>query len=548
MTIITFVIITALIAFVSFKLTGKVKESEDGYFLGGRSLTAGVIAGSLLLTNLSTEQIVGLNGQAFREGILVMCWEVLAALAMVITAVYLLPKYLKEGISTIPQFLETRYDKVTKTIASALFLLGYVVVLLPIVLYSGAIALMTIFDVAEVFNISESQALWVSVWSIGIIGSVYAIYGGLRAVAISDTLNAVGLLIGGMILTYLGLSFIGDGSVTRGLSNLYQFAPERFNALGGSTASVPFSTLFTGMMLVQLFYWGTNQAIIQRALAAKNLAEGQKGLLIAAGFKILGPLILVIPGMIAYFIFRDELTIPDQAYPLLVKKVLPVGMIGFFAAVLFGAILSSFNSALNSSVTLFGLDIYKAHINPNAEDKKVVKTGKQFGLILAFFAMLIAPLIAHAPDGLFGYLQEVNGCYSIPILTVIVVGYATKYVPAIAAKIAILSGSILYSISQFILKPYFVDRAVSRAKLEGITNELLLEDVEKLAYPHFLHVMAILFAINVVLMLVIGKIYPRTSAFELPNNEKIDLQPYSWVKWVGVLIFVIVLSIYFSLS
>ncbi len=527
MAILSFLAVTLLVAGLSYKLTGKTKETSDGYFLGGRSLTAGVIAGSLLLTNLSTEQIVGLNGQSYTEGILVMCWETLAAMAMVVTALFLLPRYLKGGITTVPQFLEVRYDTMTKTIATALFLSGYVIVFLPIVLYSGSLALVTMFDVPEAFGISHTAALWICVWGIGIIGSIYAIFGGLRAVAISDTINAGGLLIGGIMITVFGLMHIGDGSVVTGMTNLYHDAPERFNAIGGPDASVPFATIFTGMMLVQLFYWGTNQAIIQRALAAKNLKEGQKGLLIAAGFKILGPLILVIPGMIAFYIFKGELEIADQAYPKLVKTVLPVALLGFFAAVLFGAILSSFNSALNSSVTLFGLDIYREHINPDADDATVVRVGKRFGIVLAIFAMFIAPLIAYAPDGLFGYLQEVNGCYSIPILTIIVVGYLTKYVPAIAAKIAIVLGAVLYSISQFVLKPYVFGEE---------------------SYPHFLHVMAILFVMNIIIMLVIGLLKPRQVAFDLPYTEEVDITPYRYVKPVGLAITIIVILSYVMFS
>ena len=500
MTIITFLAFTILVGVVSYILTGaKSNSSADNYFLGGRSLTAGVIAGSLLLTNLSTEQIVGLNGQAYTEGILVMCWETLAAIAMVVTALYLLPRYLKGGITTVPQFLEDRYDTMTKTMASGLFLTGYVVVLLPIVLYSGALALITMFDVSAAMGISETAALWLGVWCIGIIGSVYAIFGGLKAVAISDSINAIGLLIGGIMIPVLGLLHIGDGSIGEGLNLLYDNDPSKFKARGDADASVPFSTIFTGMMLVQLFYWGTNQAIIQRALGAKNLKEGQKGLLLAAGVKILGPLILVLPGMIAFYLFEigdgtGQITLADQAYPELVKTVLPDYLVGFFAAVLFGAIMSSFNSALNSSVTLFGLDIYKEHINPDATDQQVIKYGKSFGIFLAFLAMFIAPLIANAPDGLFGYLQEINGCYSIPILTIIVIGYLTKRVPALAAKIAITLGAVLYAISQFVLKPHVF----------GEEN-----------YPHFLHVMAILFVMNVLIMLAIGAIKPRATDFEL---------------------------------
>jgi len=524
MQILAFLGFTLLVAIISYLATRKTNEnSSDGYFLGGRSLTGVVIAGSLLLTNLSTEQIVGLNGAAFKEGILVMAWETLAAIAMVVTAVFLLPRYLKGGITTVPQFLERRYDKVTKTITSGLFLSGYVVVLLPIVLYSGALAINTMFTVPELLGVSENSALWITVWGIGIIGSIYAIFGGLKAVAVSDLINAIGLLIGGLMIPVFGLWAIGDGSLSDGISTLVNEHPEKFNSLGGSNASVPFGTIFTGMMLVQLFYWGTNQAIVQRALGAKNLKEGQKGLLLASFIKILGPLIVVLPGIIAFHMFGGTLDNPDQAYPMLVSKVLPATLVGFFAAVLFGAILSSFNSALNSSVTLFGIDIYKSHIKKDATEKQTVIAGKTFGIFLAILAMCIAPLIANAPDGLFGYLQEVNGCYSIPILTIIVVGYLTKYVPAIAAKIAIISGVVLYSISQFILKPFVVG-----------ADE----------YPHFLHVMAILFVLNVLIMLLIGKYYPKKEAYIQKYTEQVDITPWKHLNTFGIFICVIVIAIY----
>ena len=544
-TFLGFTILVGIIAYLSTRNTNE--ESSDGYFLGGRSLTAGVIAGSLLLTNLSTEQIVGLNGQAFTEGILVMAWETLAAIAMVVTAVFLLPRYLKGCLTTVPQFLGNRYDKTTKTIASALFLSGYVVVLLPIVLYSGAVAFSSMFDLPTVLGISRIQSIWAAVWGIGIIGSIYAVFGGLKAVAVSDTVNAVGLLIGGIMIPIFGLSYIGDGSIGAGFSELMTSHPEKFNSIGDVAASVPFSTIFTGMMLVQVFYWGTNQAIIQRALAAKNLEEGQKGLILASFIKILGPLILVIPGMIAFHIFGDTLAKPDEAYPKLVSEVLPASLVGFFAAVLFGAILSSFNSALNSSVTLFGVDIYKEYFNKEASEKQIVKAGKMFGVILAILAMFIAPLIDNAPDGLFGYLQEVNGCYSIPILTIIIVGYLTKKVPAIAAKIAVGSGVIFYSISQFILKPNFVNKAVAKAEAAGITGSEL-DYVKAEAYPHFLHVMAILFVLNVIIMLLIGQLRPRTADFKLQYTEQVDITPWKYVKQVGITICVIVIFIYVYFS
>jgi len=553
---------TLLVALIAWLATRKNTNSSDGYFLGGRSLTGPVIAGSLLLTNLSTEQIVGLNGAAFEEGVVVMAWETLAAIAMVVTAAFLLPRYLKGGITTIPQFLEGRYDKSTKTWVSSLFLSGYVIVLIPIVLYSGALAVNTMFNVPEALGLVVPQdvaellspvelaelqkkyhfmALWPTVFAIAFIGIIYAVFGGLKAVAVSDSINAVGLLIGGLAIPVFGLYAIananGDSSIFDGLNTLMTENSNKFNAIGDSSNSVPFATIFTGMMLVQLFYWGTNQAIIQRALGAKNLAEGQKGLLIASFLKILGPLMLVLPGIIAFYMFQhpesfsffaDDKIIKDQAYPLLVKQVLPASMVGFFAAVLFGAILSSFNGALNSSVTIFGLDIYKAHINKEAAEAKVVKVGQTFGVFLAIAGACIAPFLIYAKGGLFNYLQEINGCYSIPIFTIIVVGYLTKRVPAKAAKIGLLSGVILYTISQFIIKPAVIEAGGT--------------------YPHFLHVMAILFVLNIIIMLIIGKINPRDTDYVQEYTEQVDITPWKYLKPVGISVTVIVIAIYVYFS
>jgi len=544
MQFLTFIGFTALVAIISYYKTRNTEEtSSDGYFLGGRSLTAGVIAGSLLLTNLSTEQIVGLNGASYESGLSVMVWETLAAIAMVVTAIFLLPRYLKGGLTTVPGFLAKRFDVTTKTLTSVLFLTGYVVVLLPVILYSGSLAISGMFDIPELLGVTHTQSIWICVWGIGIIGSIYAVFGGLKAVAVSDSINAIGLLIGGILIPIFGLMMIGDGSLLDGLSVLTTENPDKFKSMGGPTDPVPFYTIFTGMMLVQLFYWGTNQQIIQRALGAKDLKEGQKGLLLASFIKILGPLIVVLPGIIAYHLFQGNLESADSAYPMLVKKVLPGAWVGFFGAVLFGAILSSFNSVLNSSVTLFGIDVYKEHINKDADEKTIVKYGKTFGIILAIASMFIAPLIANA-GGLFDYLQEINGIYSIPILTIIVVGYLTKRVPAIAAKIGLVSGCLLYIISQFFMKDYFVNKALETAKASGVTDQAALTLVEVQAYPHFLDVMAILFILNVVIMLIIGKIKPRDEPFVQQYTKQVDITPWKYVKHAGIVICVIVIGVY----
>ena len=525
LSIFTFIGFTALVAIIAWYATRKTDEtSADGYFLAGRSLGAITIAGSLLLTNLSAEQIVGLNGQSFTEGILVMAWETLAAIAIVMTAIFLLPKYMRSGITTIPEFIQNRFDHQTKTILSILFLIAFSIVLLPTILYSGSLAFSTMFDLPTLLGTSESNVIWICVWSIGIIGIFYAIYGGLKAVAISDLVNAIGLLLGGLLIPYYGLQLIGDGSVSEGFNTLWASNPEKFEAVGNSSSSIPFGTIFTGMMIAQMYYWGTNQSILQRVFGAKSLKEGQKGMLLAAFIKFLIPVIVVLPGIIAWHMFDGNLSNADNAYPALVKKVLPGAFLGFFAAVLFGAVLSSFNSLLNSSATLFGYDLYKQYFKKDATEKQTVKAGKKFGLLIAIISMSIAPFIANAPDGLFAYIQEALGSLSVPILAVVFIGIVTKKVPALGAKIALIGGVIMYLISQFILRPYVF----------GTEN-----------YVHFLHVMGILFVINIVIMLVIGKLYPKKDIYIPKATEEIDISPWKHAKTVGIIITILVISTYF---
>lgn len=545
LSIISFVGFTLLVAVIAWYATRSTNEkSADGYFLAGRSLGAVTIAGSLLLTNLSAEQIVGLNGQAFTEGVLVMAWETLAAIAMIITAVFLLPRYMRGGITTIPQFVEDRFDHGTKAILTVLFLSGYVIVVIPSVLYSGSLAFSTMFDLPELLGLSDTATLWVCVWSIGIIGIIYAIFGGLKAVAVSDLINSIGLLIGGLLIPFFGLMAIGDGSISEGISILWESNPEKFNVKGEVDASIPFGTIFTGMMLVQMFYWGTNQVIMQRVFGAISLKAGQQGVILAALIKFLIPIIVVLPGIIAWHIFQGELDNPDQAYPKLVATVLPAAFTGLFAAVLFGAVLSSFNSLLNSSATLFGFDLYKKYFKKDATEKQRVKAGKMFGLVLGILGMCVAPLIANAPQGLFAWLQEANGCYSIPILTVIVIGFFNKRAPAIAAKVGVISGVVLYSISQFIIKPYFVSQALEEATAQGITDAKALSVIQAEAYPHFLHVMAILFVLNICIMLIITNIYPRETDYQPMSTDAVSVEPWKYAFIAGVVITALVLSTY----
>ena len=549
LTIASFLGFTLFVAAVAWYATRKTDEnSADGYYLGGRSLGAITIAGSLLLTNLSAEQIVGLNGQAFSEGLMVMAWETLAAIAMIFTALVLLPKYMSKGITTIPQFIQHRFDQQTKALLSMLFLFAYGIVLLPTILYSGSLAFSTMFDLPEILQISETGVLWMSVWTIGLIGMVYAVFGGLKAVAVSDVINAIGLLIGGLLIPIYGLQLIGDGSITTGLQTLWDSNPEKFKMKGAVDSSIPFGTIFTGMMIAQIYYWGTNQSILQRVFGAKSLKEGQKGMLLAAFIKFVIPIVVVLPGIIAFHVFDGQLDNADQAYPALVAKVLPSAFTGFFAAVLFGAVLSSFNSLLNSSVTLFGVDLYKFFFKSDASDMETVKAGKRFGIGLAIVSMTIAPFIANAPDGLFSYIQQSLGSMSVPILAVVLTGIFTKKVPALGAKVVMIGGVILYLISLIFLEPHFRESAVALAQSQGITDLAELSIIKANAYPHYLHVMGILFVFNVGVMMLFGWLRPKEEIEVEKTTNAIEITPWKYAFVVGMVITVLVVSTYFIFS
>ena len=511
--IISFIVATGAVAFFTVRIVRGMKKSDNAteeYFTGGRALAWPVVAGSLLLTNLSTEQLVGLNGAVFGDKAMVgIAWEALAAFAMIATALIFLPKYLASGFTTTPAFLEKRFDKTTRSMVSGLFLFGYVTVLLPVVLYTGSLAMIGMFDL--------NLPLWLVVATIGSLGSAYAIFGGLKSVAVSDTLNGVGLLVGGLAIPALALIALGDGSFFSGLSTLVNTNPEYLTVLTntnveGNVVSVPWPTLLTGMMFIQVFYWSTNQVIVQRAMAAKSLAEGQKGVLFASAMKLVGPLMLCLPGIIA--LHMTDLTIDkqDQVYGAIVRHVLPDWSLGLFAAVLMGSILSSFNSALNSASTLFSLQFYHGYINKKASGEQIVKIGKYFGIGLAIASIIIAPILAQM-QSIFEYLQKVNGLYSVPIIGIFILGIGTKHVPAIAAKIGMIVGMVFYAFFTFV-------------NIKNVPAFFANGDGDL----HWLHGYFISFIASVVVMLVIGYLKPK-SVEEIAISDQRDPAPVDMTPW-----------------
>ncbi|WP_413282734.1 solute:sodium symporter family transporter [Vibrio sp. MA40-2] len=539
--LLSFFFFTGFVVFFTWsRVKNQKNDSKDGFFLGGRSLTGGLIASSLILTNLSATSFVGMSALSFKGNMSVMGYEVASGITLIIIALFLVPRYLKQGITTIPDFLESRYDLSVKQFVTGLFLLSYIVNLLPNTLYAGAMVIGGIFDIETMLGINRFQAILLIASIIGFLGLFYAIYGGLKAVVIADTLNGVGLIVGGLMIPIFGLIVLGHGSFMDGLDIITTNATDKLQAIGAEDdPNVPFSTMFTGLLLVNLYYWGTDQAIIQRALGAKNLKEGQKGVILAGAIKVLTPLFLIVPGIIAYHMFgtvdaTGQSYEADTMYTRLVNEVLPKPLVGFFLAAMFGAILSTFNGVLNSSTTLFTLNVYKPIFDKENKlsDQQLVNKGRSFGLFIAILSVGIAPFIMFAPNGLFDLLQRLAGLFSVPIFTIVFMGYITKRVPAIAAKISLSVFVLAYGIVQF-----------TPASMHDYLGPL-----KPLAELHFFHQLAVLFVICCVIMFVIGKVRPRETDYVLPVNEAMDIKPWEFRFEASAVILYMVLGAYITFS
>ena len=345
--------------------------------------------------------------------------------------------------------------------------------------------------------------------------------GGLKAVAVSDTLNGYGLLIGGLTIPFLALLSIGNGNIFDGLKKVYNYAPEKFNVIGSTDSVLPFEVLFTGLIINQLYFWSMNQTIIQRALGAKNLIEAQKGLLFTGVLKILVPLVIILPGVIGFYYYGDSLfNEQDMIYPELIKKVLPAGLIGVFAAIVMGAVLSTFNSVLNSAATIFSIDLYKGKIKPNSSEKQLVVVGKVTSSILAVFAIAVAPFVANAPDGLYQLLQQLNGIFFIPIASIMLAGFFTKNISAISAKLALLVGLTFYLVFTFI-------------------------------YPlniHFVHIWGIEFLLNMAIMFSVSYFYPKGNVVNTIKKSEINYKSWRFTPHLSIALCVVTILIYVSLG
>ena len=420
---------------VSRDKKGHQKNAED-YFLASKSLPWWAIGTSLIAANISAEQFIGMSGSGFALGIAIASYEWMAALTLIIVGKYFLPIFIEKGLYTIPEFVEKRFSTNLKTILAVFWLALYIFVNLASVLYLGGLAIETIMGVDMMYAII----------GLALFAAAYSLYGGLSAVAWTDVIQVVFLVLGGLVTTYLALDTVSGGEgVLSGFSKVLEAAPEKFHMIleesNDNYVNLPgIWVLVGGLWVANLYYWGFNQYIIQRTLAAKSLKESQKGILLAAFLKLIIPLIVVIPGIAAYVMVNDPsimanlgeagmLNMPsaeqaDKAYPWLLQ-FLPTGLKGVAFAALAAAVVSSLASMLNSTSTIFTMDIYKQYINKNADDKTTVNVGRISAAVALLIAVIVAPLLGGI-DQAFQFIQEYTGIVSPGILAVFLLGLFWK--------------------------------------------------------------------------------------------------------------------------
>ena len=445
------IVILSIGLYVSRSKDGKAKSAED-YFLAGKSLPWWAIGASLIAANISAEQFIGMSGSGFALGLAIASYEWMAAITLLVVAKYFLPIFIEKKLYTIPEFIEKRFSSNLKTILAMFWIALFVFVNLTTVLFLGGKALDTII------GSGDGRILINSIIGLALFAAAYSLWGGLAAVAWTDVVQVVLLIIGGLLMTYFALSNVTEsGSFIDGIAHVYNTAPERFSMIlskgeiitpNGRDAwwDLPgLAVLIGGMWVANLYYWGFNQYIIQRTLAAKNLREGQKGIVFAAFLKLIIPVIVVLPGIIAYVMNLDPSTgslnidllategflgnsgniANDNAAPWLIKNFVPVGLKGLILAALAAAIVSSLASMVNSTSTIFTMDIYKSLINKKANDVKMVQVGRLTGLVALIIATIIAPQLGSLGQ-VFQFIQEYTGVVSPGILAVFLMGLFYK--------------------------------------------------------------------------------------------------------------------------
>jgi len=504
-----FVAFFGVVISVSMYKSRKGETSED-FFLAGRGLTWPFIGLSLIAANISTEQFVGMSGQgAGGAGLAIASYEWLAAVTLVIVAMFFLPRFLRSGIFTIPEYLEYRYNAAARSIMAFYTMVIYVGVTIAAVIYSGGLTLQTLFG-----NLEDPSHLLIGVWVIGGIAGLYTVWGGLKAVAWADLFQGSALLIGGFITMILGFQAVG------GVGNFFEVNADKLHMILPRDHSVlPWTALLIGLHIPNFYYWGLNQYITQRTLAAKTLRQGQLGVIFAASLKLIVPFVIVFPGIMAYQLYGDQMSGTggtDAAYPLLIRNLVGPGVRAFVFAAISGAVISSLASMLNSASTIFTMDLVKRHLTPGASHRGLIWTGRISTVVFVVVGCLIAPKLGDPSfKGIFTYIQEFQGYISPGILAVFVFGMVFKKAPAVAGVTGLLLSVPVYGFLQW--------------QFGGIA---------------FLNRMAITFAVILAIMYLITLIKPLHEPKLMPVREEFDMTISRSVKWMGSVVILITVAFY----
>jgi len=509
LTTLDFVVFFGFYAFVlslSLYKSRNEKTGED-FFLAGRQLLWPMIGFSLLASNISTEHFVGMAGQGARHvGFAIANYEFLCVPSMVFIALVLLPLFLRIGICTMPEFLEYRYNSTARSFMAIYTVFIYAFVTISAVIYSGGLTIQTIFG-----DPNNPKHLLYGILIVASIATLYTTWGGLKAVAWAQLLQGSALLIGGFVTLYEAFRAVG------GLGKFYAYNSSRMHLiLPASDPVLPWTALIVGfgLWIPVLYYWGFNQFITQRVLASQSLKQGQNGMIFAAGLKSLMPFLIIVPGMMAAQLYQQHVfpagSNPDQAYPLLVRYLLPAGLRGFMFAAIIDAAVSSLASMLNSASTIFTMDLFKRHWKKDASPRLIVKVGRIMTVVFVLIGTSIAPILGQQSfNGIFSYIQEFQGFVSPGVVAAFLFGLLVKRAPAAAGAVAMALSPVIYAITMVLFGniPFFVEHHITIVSIA------------------FLNRMTISFVLLLLTMTVMTIVSPMKKPVEFPVLREFDMTP-----------------------
>ena len=497
------------------------EETSEDFFLASRGLFWPLIGLSMIAANISTEHFVGMAGQgAGIAGMAIASYEWMAAICIVIVGIFFLPRFLQAGIYTMPEYLEYRYNATARAIMAIATMFIYVLVTISMVIYTGGLALQTLFG-----DLENPRHLLYGILTIASIAAIYTIWGGLKAVAWADLFQGSALIIGGVITMVLGFKAIG-------VRSFFEHNADRLHMiLPRDHAVLPWTALVVGLWIPNFYYWGLNQYITQRTLAAKTLRQGQLGVIFAAGLKLIIPFIIIFPGMMSLQLYGDKMvgaSGTDAAYPLLIRHLVGPGVRAFIFAAISGAVISSLASMLNSASTIFTMDIFKRHIKKDASQKMLVWTGRISTLVFVLMGGRVAIALSGFPTGIFTYIQEFQGFISPGVLAAFAFGFIVKRAPGSAGVAALIVNVVVYGILLIFFSGYEVFNKL------GVTYGQIA----------FLNRMAVSFGVVLAVMIIITLVKPLTEPRTLPVREEFDMRPTPAVAWLGGVVIAVTLILY----